>query len=63
MDAEEGALVAVGELDGGVGGGHVGGHQRRVGAGLDDEVLELDALQQPEILKFSLFSWLITKLE
>ena len=52
MDAEEGALVAVGELDGGVGGGHVGGHQRRVGAGLDDEVVELDALQIK--IKFSL---------
>lgn len=42
MDPEEGAPVAVGESDGGVGGGHVGGHERRVGAGLDDEVVEAD---------------------
>ena len=44
MDAEEGAGVLVGELDGGVGGGHVRRHQRRVRARLDDEVLESDAL-------------------
>lgn len=45
MDAEEAAGVTVRELEGRVQGGHVGRHQRRIGAGLDDEVVECDALQ------------------
>jgi hypothetical protein len=45
VDAEEGTDVAEGEADGGVERGHLGGHERRVGAGLDDEAVERDGAQ------------------
>lgn len=46
VDAEESPGVAEGEPDGGVQRGHVGRHERRICAGLDDEVLESDALSK-----------------
>lgn len=48
MDAEEAPGVAVRELDGRVQGRHFRRHERRVGAGLDDEVLKFDALCSSE---------------
>jgi hypothetical protein len=45
VDAEEGAGVAEGEGDSGVERGHLGGHERRVGACLDDEAVEGDGAQ------------------